>query len=1129
MFFRKPSDHVPHVTIFHTILRSMLWILFIEIALLVGILYLCRINTSLEQNAVDILQIQTENRQNYLQGQMLDAQDLSSLAGEINAVTQAMLDDGEISLDTLDSGSDAASPLLLSIGDSLISSMRHRPVTGIFVVLNTHDLDTRKKGEPLPCLYLRDLDPNSSPSQRNSDLMLVRAPAQVVQSLYIATDTSWTPSINYGANGSNGFLYPVFQAAYHGNGELDAADYGHWTSSPYTLSGDDHSAIAYTIPLILDDGTVYGVLGVEILESYLQALLPGTELQNDSSGTYLLGVASNSAIGKDDLTVSVISASPAANAPQQSYDQTLLLKPSKRGGYQSDSPLGLCHAAVAPLTLYNRNAPFSNEQMLLIGSVPVSALYAFSGYVLRFLIIAVLVVLTAGLFSSLVLARKLSRPISRLSDEVAHARESRSSIPMLSATGIIELDRFSSAFTQLGREVLDTSTKFLRIMDMASVELGGYELRSAPDSIYVTDNFFDLLGMPGVDADDLTAQSFRELLQRFERSCPHSPAPDGAMLYHIRLPSGKERYLRIETTHEDGTQVGLAEDATANTLEKLRIEHERDYDTLTDLYNRRAFHRICAEFFCSPEKLGHAALLMFDLDNLKQINDTFGHDWGDEYIRRAGECFAKNAPARTVCARISSDEFNALFYGYNDQDTLRADIRALKAALEHSVVQLPSGRELRVSVSGGVAWYPESSTNLITLRKYADFAMYQVKLSRKGELLEFDPEVYRTSLQERRCHEEFRRLINEELVTYRFQPIIDAKDGSVFAYEALMRVDLPTLRSPMDVLRLAREENCLHEVERITFFCASSAYQALENAGKVVPSALLFINSIASQYLTPDELSEYSARYASILPRIVIEITEEECLDPKALRIKQTIRGSSGAFALDDYGSGYSNERSLLELSPNYIKIDLSIIRSIDTDANKRQIVSNTVSYAHQRGMKVVAEGLETADEVRTVLSLGVDLLQGFFLAMPQVEPGGASEESLAVIAEMHARAMRVKFRYLAATSSKYRKKAHESIAFVSLFLLSVLFRRAGASDDRAHRAVDVDGLGEVGVHARGEAFLNVLMVGVGCEGDDRDVLRRLAVELSDGGSRLQAVHHRHLHVHQDRIELVWRGLLDPL
>ena len=101
-------------------------------------------------------------------------------------------------------------------------------------------------------------------------------------------------------------------------------------------------------------------------------------------------------------------------------------------------------------------------------------------------------------------------------------------------------------------------------------------------------------------------------------------------------------------------------------------------------------------------------------------------------------------------------------------------------------------------------------------------------------------------------------------------------------------------------------------------------------------------------------------------------------------------------------GTLQANQSYARVSAPNYIKIDLSIIRSIDTDANKRQIVSNTVSYAHQRGMKVVAEGLETADEVRTVLSLGVDLLQGFFLAMPQVEPGGASEESLAVIAEMH-------------------------------------------------------------------------------------------------------------------------------
>lgn len=132
-------------------------------------------------------------------------------------------------------------------------------------------------------------------------------------------------------------FYPVFQAAYHGNGELDAADYGHWTSSPYTLSGDDHSAIAYTIPLILDDGTVYGVLGVEILESYLQALLPGTELQNDSSGTYLLGVASNSPSEKTTLP-SASSPPPLLQMRRSNPMTRRCCLPSKRGGYQSDSP-----------------------------------------------------------------------------------------------------------------------------------------------------------------------------------------------------------------------------------------------------------------------------------------------------------------------------------------------------------------------------------------------------------------------------------------------------------------------------------------------------------------------------------------------------------------------------------------------------------------------------------------------------------------------------------------------------------------------------------------------------------------------------------------------------------------------
>ena len=280
--------------------------------------------------------------------------------------------------------------------------------------------------------------------------------------------------------------------------------------------------------------------------------------------------------------------------------------------------------------------------------------------------------------------------------------------------------------------------------------------------------------------------------------------------------------------------------------------------------------------------------------------------------------------------------------------------------------------------------------------------MYQVKKAEKGHITEFDLELFTKSAKETEMRRLFHKMLNEELFTYYFQPIVSAADGSIYAYEALMRGNLPALTRPDQILQLAHEEECLHEIERLTMFLSAKSYATFLSTHQIRGDELLFVNSIASQYMNHDEAVAYVEQYSFLQDRIVIEITEEDSPDLTALLKKREMPGFSGVFALDDYGSGYSNERSLLELSPNYIKIDLSIIRSIDTDANKRQIVSNTVSYAHQRGMKVVAEGLETADEVRTVLSLGVDLLQGFFLAMPQVEPGGASEESLAVIAEMH-------------------------------------------------------------------------------------------------------------------------------
>ena len=436
-------------------------------------------------------------------------------------------------------------------------------------------------------------------------------------------------------------------------------------------------------------------------------------------------------------------------------------------------------------------------------------------------------------------------------------------------------------------------------------------------------------------------------------------------------------------------------------LERKRIEHERDYDILTELYNRQAFNRVCTELFAAPERMGVAALLMMDLDNLKHINDTYGHDWGDQYIRRTGRCLRENTPAGTVCARLSGDEFLVLFHGYRSRDEVRAKIDCLTKAMQINVALLPSGNALHISLSGGIAWYPDDGQDWETLKKYADFAMYQVKHADKGRVEEFDIGVYNREAYAERTRREFQQLLSNAQVFYCFQPIFSARSGRVVAYEALMRSDLPTLRSPATIMKLAREQGALYEIERITFTKALETFDSLCRAGSVSGDAMLFVNSIANTCLTHVDGKYIDSRWHELCRRMVVEITEEESIDHEALERKRNAPGFSGMFALDDYGSGYSNENTLLELAPRFIKVDIAIIRGIDISPDKQQILRNVVAYAHSRSMKIVAEGVETAAELRTVTELGADLLQGYFLARPAIVPEDIAPEAAAIIREL--------------------------------------------------------------------------------------------------------------------------------
>ena len=335
---------------------------------------------------------------------------------------------------------------------------------------------------------------------------------------------------------------------------------------------------------------------------------------------------------------------------------------------------------------------------------------------------------------------------------------------------------------------------------------------------------------------------------------------------------------------------------------------------------------------------------------------------------------------------------------------MRKKIDYLTKAMQINVALLPSGNALHISLSGGIAWYPDDGQDWETLKKYADFAMYQVKHSDKGRVEEFDIGVYNREAYAERTRREFRQLLSNAQVFYCFQPIFSARSGKVVAYEALMRSDLPTLRSPATIMKLAREQGALYEIERITFTKALETFDSLCQAGSVSGDAMLFVNSIANTCLTHVDGKYIDSRWHELCRRMVVEITEEESIDYEALERKRNAPGFSGMFALDDYGSGYSNENTLLQLAPRFIKVDIAIIRDIDSSPDKQQILQNVVAYAHPRSMKIVAEGVETAAELRTVIELGADLLQGYFLARPAIVPGAIAPEAAAIIGELQRR-----------------------------------------------------------------------------------------------------------------------------
>ena len=181
-----------------------------------------RVTSQLNENAEDILDKQVENRANYLRQNLIQAQDLNAISGTIDGVTRELVDQGIVDLNTLDTSSEEALPLLQAIVPELVSTLRTKPVNGIFVILSTHDLNHRADDSYLPGLYIRDLDSSALSTDRNADLLAERGPATAFAPLGISTDKGWSPAMPYQPDGKTSFYKESFQIAYASKSKLSA-------------------------------------------------------------------------------------------------------------------------------------------------------------------------------------------------------------------------------------------------------------------------------------------------------------------------------------------------------------------------------------------------------------------------------------------------------------------------------------------------------------------------------------------------------------------------------------------------------------------------------------------------------------------------------------------------------------------------------------------------------------------------------------------------------------------------------------------------------------------------------------------------------------------------------------------